>query len=56
MIVKHENRIRALEEKAKATEEEEGRVGDGLRVARQTAPPLAPANDTYEQDLAPDEV
>lgn len=65
MIVKHENRIRALEEKAKGAEEEEGRVGDGLRVGRQTQPAPAPVvnddnqheHEPYDQDdLAPDEV
>lgn len=62
MIVKHENRIRALEEKEKAAEEEEGRVGDGLRVGR-PAPVATPASNDDNQhdtsdheDLAPDEV
>lgn len=62
MIVKHENRIRALEGKEKAAEEEEGRVGDGLRVGRPAAVPPPANNDDNQhgtsdhEDLAPDEV
>uniref|UniRef100_A0A1B6EK65 Coronin n=1 Tax=Cuerna arida TaxID=1464854 RepID=A0A1B6EK65_9HEMI len=62
MIVKHENRIRALEEKEKAAEEEEGRVGDGLRSGRQPiiAPPVINDDNRHDgsdhEDLAPDEV